>query len=257
MSNRLARRVLEQLETAIPPEWPAGLDLQALEAPAIEAGEAKPEAPEVSRSTASTYDSRPLASREFHYASAAAQQDVGLEQLTVWNSAEFVVPAGRIAVVRLASYFVDPLPGSKGIRADNWQFSLLRNGDLVPDHSALIVPPWGDPIATHLIANEGDRLAMRLTYINLIVGGPTTTVFVNFKLSGQLLLATGEPFEQLVASAPPPAPRPPAAPPPPPAAPQPAFRKFAAYPDTRNASPISVAEQMQRLNTQRFFGRRR
>lgn len=245
--NRFARRLFEQLESAIPPEGPVGLEQQAedqaLAGPAQASG-----APEVARATSSTYDSRPLGSREFIFRPAAVQANIVPEGLTVWNSPEFTVPQGRVAVVRMIGYTIDPLPGMNGIRADHFQFSVLRNGDFVPDHASIVLAPWMDDVATYVMANEGDRLAMRLTYVAGSGAGPVT--FVSFLAGGQLLLATGEPFEQLVGS-PPPSP-----PPPPPPAPEPerwkgrlppaGFPKLGVAAETRPSSPISVAEQMQR-----------
>jgi hypothetical protein len=150
------------------------------------------------RRTLSVYGSRPIGSRELIYAQTAPATATG-EGGFKFVTGPDVVPEGRVAVIRSIAYEVSPISvTTRGLRPDDWRLSLLVDGVPVPGWSNLAIPPWhGREVEAHLVVAERSRIELQV--VHLATNGPDTTGFLMRSfVHGQLLLATGEPVDQLI-----------------------------------------------------------
>ena len=179
------------------PDSPPGARRQQAEAGTLKV----PGAPDLARRVYSVYDVLPIGALPLYITSSQQGTVAGViaAGTTVYSTAPgvqgFLVPQGRIAIIRGFAYDLQPLPAPSGLDASVFFFDLLRNGDAYPYEASIQWPPWWGELELFAIFGEGDRIDFRATWISTNAEG---NPFMDFAAKGELLRATGEPLEQMV-----------------------------------------------------------
>lgn len=194
--NRFHERLRRQgREGEAPPAHQAGVDEQARDA----RRSVDPRSPPPRRRVFSQYDSRPLGALEWIFAPPTAPAVLLSDNTTRWRLT-YNVPAGRVLIVRSVTYDIAPhFPvQSFGYDGDVWRLTLRAGGAEIFGFSDIRMAPWDEPLALFAIVPGGQALDIDVL-ANAVFNDADNRMHAI--ATGQLLVDTGEPAEQLVGHA--------------------------------------------------------